>query len=172
MQFIWIFILLNKNVPRHSMLKQALSTVSLNRSSTSSRSEAQVRPKKHDVLQKSLLLRRGPAELLNILGIKKYQTAWVMSRGMTLALLRDAVVGSLRGRGGHQLGVGRVLAGLHLGAPVQELEENLLRDGVLDAVAHSCEDNRTQVRTTNQHWVFSLPQTISLSKWICQLVHS
>lgn len=80
MQFIWIFILLNKNVPRHSMLKQALSTASLNRSSTSSRSQA----KKHSALQESLLLRRGPAELRNILGIKKYQTAWVVSRGMTL----------------------------------------------------------------------------------------
>lgn len=59
-------------------------------------------------------------------------------------LLRDGVVRSLWWRRWHELRVSRVFAGLRLGAPVQKLKENFLCDGMLDTVAHSCQDDTRQ----------------------------
>lgn len=77
------------------------------------------------------------------------------------ALLWDAEVRSLWWWGWHELRVGWMLAGLHLSAPVQKLKENLLCDGMLDTVAHSCKDNRRQ--SENNKYILDFQQSLAQS---------
>lgn len=68
--------------------------------------------------------------------------------------LWDAEVGSLWWRRRHELGVGRVLARLHLSASVQKLKEDLFSDGMLDAVAHGCREKASSTSTSTAEQIF------------------
>ncbi len=128
------------------MFNQALIAVSLNRSSTTSRTEAKVRPR-----AKSLLLRCAPAELLNILGIKKISNC-LHSALCYCGMVWSALFGGGGGMSSESAGCLRDCAWAHRSKNSKRIA---FVTGCWILLHTAVRTTRDKMRTYNRQWIFS-----------------
>lgn len=139
------------------MFKQALIAVSLNRSSTTSRTKAKVRPKSKMFSRSLFSLQCVPAELLNILGIikKKKSNRLHSAPGSTLCYC-GMVWFALFGGGGAMrsasAGCLRDCAWAHRSKNSKRIS---FVTGCWILLHTAVRTTRDKVRTTNRCWTFS-----------------